>query len=467
MDSHYSPGGSNSLDDDQLNEDMTNRKGQPVTPIENVSEFGTILGYIARRDIPICYDDWRHINKAIKDKVIKTLGRQFVFEYEKTIDTDYTRQKLNEAWRNYKHKLYETFVEDEDPSLVKEVAPRNIPLEDWHKFVDYCNTDKFKAMSERNKMNREQQIMPSSLGRTSIAIARNKLALEKGILESEITRADSYMLIHKPKETNSIKNHISEHPELQYDLSEDAIATVVGPDKRGRYRGLGTRVCKTVLRKGDSLMKKNDGLMEANSLLERRMKTMEANMDAKMSRQMEEVRGMFMSQRGTFKDNVPSPHSHASHHSTAPCTKTLLWDERWHKPSLRDNALVLACVCVRVLSLVYPYLGKNYALPNWIGYPKGSFKQKAEDWSFTEGTTTDISVGRASQETHDSAPTLLNFMPRVRYEKRVGGGMQMIPTISREASLVGPSKHAPWATLEWEKKALAKFTRLLDAESES
>ncbi|KAF9593447.1 hypothetical protein IFM89_023142 [Coptis chinensis] len=232
MDSHYSPGDSNSLDDDQLNEDMvmmpqtfrvhphlqllkkrgpsigieeikgqprpklimqTNRKGQPVTPIEN----------------------------GIKDKVIKTLGRQFVFEYEKTIDTDCTRQKLNEAWRNYKHKLYKTFVKDEDPSLLKEVAPRNIPLEDWHKFVDYCNTDKFK-------------IMPSSLGKTSVAIARNVLALEKGIPESEITRADSYMLIHKPKEIvpqsqevlNLIKNHIFEHPELQYDLSEDTIATV-------------------------------------------------------------------------------------------------------------------------------------------------------------------------------------------------------------------------------------------------
>ncbi|KAF9614993.1 hypothetical protein IFM89_021547 [Coptis chinensis] len=147
-----------------------------------------------------------------------------------------------------------------------------------------------------------------------------------GIPESEITRADSYMLIHKPKETvpqsqevlNSIKNHISEHLESQYDLSGDTIATVVGPDKRGCFRGLGTGVCKTVLRKEDSLMKKNDGLMEANTLLERRIETMEANMDAKMSRHMEEIRGLFMSQRGTFNDNVPSPHSHASRHSTAP-----------------------------------------------------------------------------------------------------------------------------------------------------
>ncbi|KAF9613629.1 hypothetical protein IFM89_009455 [Coptis chinensis] len=301
---------------------QTNRKGKHITTIDVVSEFGTRLGYIARRDFPVCYEDWRHIGKDLKDKVVKTLGRQFVFEYEKTIDTDYTRQKLNEAWRNYKHMLYETFVEDEDPSLVKEVAPCNIPLEGWHKFVDYCNTDKFKAMSARNKL----KIMPSSLGRTSVAIARNELALEKGIPESEITRADSYMLIHRPKETvpqsqevlNSIKNHIFEHPESQCDLSGDSIATVVGSDKRGRFRGLGTGVCKTMLRKGDSLMKKNDGLMEANTLLERRMETMEANMDAKMSRHMEEGKGLFMSQRGTFNDNVPSPHSHASHHSTAP-----------------------------------------------------------------------------------------------------------------------------------------------------
>ncbi|KAF9612410.1 hypothetical protein IFM89_039443 [Coptis chinensis] len=308
MDTHYSPGGSNSLDDDQLNEDMgddatnipgssgtasskkrgpsigieeiegqplpklvmqTNRKGQPVTPIDVVSEFGTRLGYIARRLFPRCYEDWRHI--------------------------------------------------DEDPSLVKEVAPRNIPLEDWHKFVDYCNTDKFKAMSARNKPNHEQQIMPSSLGRTSVAIARNELALEKGIPESEITRRHSICLFTNQRKLFHKAGKITSRASVSRNMiCPRRIAMVVGPDKRGRFRGLGTGVCKTVLRKGDSLMKKNDGLMEANTLLERRIETMEANMDAKMSRHMEEVRGLFMSQRGTLNDNVPSPHSHASHHSTAP-----------------------------------------------------------------------------------------------------------------------------------------------------
>ncbi|KAF9591779.1 hypothetical protein IFM89_007109 [Coptis chinensis] len=139
------------------------------------------------------------------------------------------------------------------------------------------------------------------LARTSVAIARNELALEKGILNRRLQGQtpiclfiNQRKLFHKAEVLNSIKNHISEHPESQYDLSGDAIAT------------------------GDSLMKKNDGLMEANTLLERRIETIEANMDAKMSRHMEEVRGLFMSQRGTFNDNVPSPHSHASRHSTAP-----------------------------------------------------------------------------------------------------------------------------------------------------
>ncbi|KAF9618073.1 hypothetical protein IFM89_000024 [Coptis chinensis] len=141
--------------------------------------------------------------------------------------------------------------------------------------------------------------MPSCLGRTSVAIAWTELALGKGIPESEITRTESYMLIHKPKEMtprrqelmNSIKNHVAEHLESQNDLARDAVA------------------------KGDSLMKKNDGLMMANSQLERRIEAMEVNMDARMMRQMEEVRAMFMSQRGTCTDNVTSPHSRASHQS--------------------------------------------------------------------------------------------------------------------------------------------------------
>ncbi|KAF9596268.1 hypothetical protein IFM89_008503 [Coptis chinensis] len=160
-------------------------------------------------------------------------------------------------------------------------------------------------MSARNKLNHESnRSCLHLLARTSGCYSSNKLALEKGIPESEITRADSYMLIHKPKETvpqsqevlNSIKNHISEHPESQYDLSGDAIATVVGRIKevvsRSRYG-----VCKLHLRKGRLFDEKDDGLMEANTLLERRIETMEANMDAKMSRHMEEVRGLFMSQR--------------------------------------------------------------------------------------------------------------------------------------------------------------------------
>ncbi|KAF9624419.1 hypothetical protein IFM89_011427 [Coptis chinensis] len=235
MDSHYStPSGSNSLDNSQLNDRMdddapisgssaaSKRRG-PSIGIEEVE------GYIARRDIPICHSDWRNIDKELIKKVVSTLGCQFEFEYDKTIDTDYTWKKLNEAWRNYKHTLYEDFVQDEDPSLVKEVAPRNIPLEDWQQFVDYCNTDKFK---------------------------------------------------------NSIKNHVAEHPGSQNDLAGDVVAKVVRRDSRGHFRGL-----------------------------ERRIEVMEVNMDARMLSQMEEVKAMFMSQRGTCTDNVTSPHSRASHQS--------------------------------------------------------------------------------------------------------------------------------------------------------
>lgn len=103
------------------------------------------MGYIARRDIPICYDNWRKVPSKYKKKAVAAIGLQFIFEEEGTVDTDHTWSKLNEYWRNYKCELYHEYVKDQNPVLVKQHAPDGLPLEDWRKFVDICSTEEFKV----------------------------------------------------------------------------------------------------------------------------------------------------------------------------------------------------------------------------------------------------------------------------------------------------------------------------------
>lgn len=110
--------------------------------------FQTKVGIIARRDIRICYMDWRRdVPPTDIEDAIKCLGEHFEYDYQESLDTPYTRKKLNGAWRTFKSQLYQEYVEDENPSLVKEAVPDDlaIPLEDWRQFVDNCNTDQYKV----------------------------------------------------------------------------------------------------------------------------------------------------------------------------------------------------------------------------------------------------------------------------------------------------------------------------------
>ncbi|KAF9591707.1 hypothetical protein IFM89_006053 [Coptis chinensis] len=54
-----------------------NEWAQPNEPKEEVDDFITKLGHIARRDIPICYDSWKPVraHESIIPKAIKALGR--------------------------------------------------------------------------------------------------------------------------------------------------------------------------------------------------------------------------------------------------------------------------------------------------------------------------------------------------------------------------------------------------------
>lgn len=129
----------------------TNQDGIPNEDTEATIAFGTKLGVIARRDIPISYKDWRDIPKSdpsLISNAVNCLAQYFEFDYQESIDTKFTRTRLNDNWRAYKHELYMQFVKDQNPAVVREVVPKGhaILIEDWREFVEYCNSDEFKVV---------------------------------------------------------------------------------------------------------------------------------------------------------------------------------------------------------------------------------------------------------------------------------------------------------------------------------
>ncbi|KAF9588673.1 hypothetical protein IFM89_014394 [Coptis chinensis] len=124
-------------------------------------------------------------------KAVEALGKMFAFEHLSSIDIDWTRNKFRLAWKEYKHELYNKYVKDQPPSIVKENPQDGIPLQDWRRFVDNCHSEKFKASSLRNSANRKNQKNSSCLGRKSAAVAREEMAMAKGVPESSIGRVES------------------------------------------------------------------------------------------------------------------------------------------------------------------------------------------------------------------------------------------------------------------------------------
>ncbi|KAF9608779.1 hypothetical protein IFM89_011400 [Coptis chinensis] len=162
-------------------------------------------------------------------KAVEALGKMFAFEHLSSIDIDWTRNKFRLAWKEYKHELYNKYVKDQPPSIVKENPQDGIPLQDWRRFVDNCHSEKFKASSLRNSANRKNQKNSSCLRRKSAAVAREEMAMAKGVPESSIGRVESYKFIHKRK------SGVAQDPELVLWLGgivQDVDPTIEFGDRR-------------------------------------------------------------------------------------------------------------------------------------------------------------------------------------------------------------------------------------------
>ncbi|KAF9593898.1 hypothetical protein IFM89_025934, partial [Coptis chinensis] len=173
---------------------------QPCHPLAEVSRVSSECRVLVRRNVWIFYDTFPTARKHMLVYVFETLEASFRFVGRPSINTTYTKKVMGEAWRRHKSTLYKNLVKGKSPTIVKQgPAPEGVNLEDWHVFVDICNTENFQAASERNIINWSKQIAPACVGRIPTQIIRHQIAKEQNKPVHMVARPESYIMIHKRK----------------------------------------------------------------------------------------------------------------------------------------------------------------------------------------------------------------------------------------------------------------------------
>ncbi|KAF6166264.1 hypothetical protein GIB67_031048 [Kingdonia uniflora] len=137
------------------------------------------------------------------------------------------KEKIRDAWKMYKYHLNITLIIGNNLGDAKaSPTPEFVPREDWVKFVDYCNSEKFLAKSKMNKENQAKLIASCTLGRTSMPITRHKL--ESGVTDEEIGRVEVYIPAHTKKDKTI--QFLDVIAELQNTMWKDPKSIRTGPN---------------------------------------------------------------------------------------------------------------------------------------------------------------------------------------------------------------------------------------------
>ncbi|KAF6147472.1 hypothetical protein GIB67_021298 [Kingdonia uniflora] len=151
-----------------------NSWGQPNQANSEANTYTSDIGFQVRMHLPIIYESFKDVHNDRIALVVKGLEECYDISHVAWFDL---KEKIKDVWRTYKYRLNTTLIVGNNLGDVKaSPAPEFVPREDWVKFVDYCNSEKFLAKSKRNKENRAKLIASCTLGRTSMPITRHKLA---------------------------------------------------------------------------------------------------------------------------------------------------------------------------------------------------------------------------------------------------------------------------------------------------
>ncbi|KAF6170837.1 hypothetical protein GIB67_015789 [Kingdonia uniflora] len=250
-----------------------NSWGQLNQANSEMNTYTSDIGFQVRMYLPIIYESFKDVHNNRIALVVKGLEECYDISHVVWFDL---KEKIKDAWRRYKYRLNTTLIIGNNPGDVKaSPAPEFVPREDWVKFVDYYNSEKFLAKSKKNKENRAKLIASCTLGRTSMPITRHKLAEERGVTNEEIGRVEVYIPTHTKKDKTiqcpdvitELQNTMRKDPKSIRTGPNDAIAQIFGKERKDGTRGMGAGMSISLVEKIDHIVNENEELRSNNNEL--------------------------------------------------------------------------------------------------------------------------------------------------------------------------------------------------------
>ncbi|KAF6137224.1 hypothetical protein GIB67_030988 [Kingdonia uniflora] len=236
--------------------------------------------------LPIIYKFFKDIPNDRITLVVKGLEECYDISHVAWFDL---KEKIKDAWKRYKYHLNATLIEGNNPGDVKaSPTPEFDPREDWVKFVDYCNSEKFLAKSKRNKENRAKLIASCTLGRTSMPITRHKLAEERGVIDEEIGRVEVHIPAYTKKDKTiqcpdviaELQNTMQKNPKNIRMGPNDVISKKFGKERKGGTRGMGAIISISLVEKVGHIVNENEDLRYDNNELKSAIEKLRKDLDA-------------------------------------------------------------------------------------------------------------------------------------------------------------------------------------------
>ncbi|GJX43309.1 transposase, Ptta/En/Spm, transposase, Tnp1/En/Spm-like protein, partial [Tanacetum coccineum] len=220
--------------------------------------FSSFLGDMVREHIGLQILSWKKVGPEARNKLWDEITRYF--------DVDLTVRKLvmnrlGQLLRNFRRKLRQTYIlpNQDTPSKLNEVPAKYsaiLKAEDWVNFVNYTATEEYKVKSAKAKMARSKCVFPHTMGRGGYAHVKEKMIEKKEIEQDEEPTRGTLWLKgrvnkdgeYQDDEIRSVGDKLKETEDkikegtLQVDQGTDAMTLVLGKEKGGYARGVGSGV---------------------------------------------------------------------------------------------------------------------------------------------------------------------------------------------------------------------------------
>ncbi|XP_020422299.1 uncharacterized protein LOC109949877 [Prunus persica] len=245
--------------------------------------------------------NWKDLKEKNKDELWSLLQQNYIVGDE---HKNFIFRMMGKYWRQFKSKITTAIREaskrKHKARAISLVKPDNVKSkEDWDKFVKERLGAEFQKLSEKFKAMRKKQKYTHTMSRKGYARMEYDMKLNHPNPE-EINRVTLWTKAHERKDGTPINEVVSnilkdiktcneskENPPARNSIRDDAIARVLGPETRGRVRGLGfgatpSRVDAVI--QGSERVKELESVVKSQS---QRMQLIEAKLEAfiKMSQE--------------------------------------------------------------------------------------------------------------------------------------------------------------------------------------